>query len=204
MSCYRVKPRAVPLEQLGRDTIGGRPYLPQALAWPACRCGERMIFFFQLDVPADVAPFGGAHLLVFQCAVHGAATARPATARLPARFWEDAPWRVIVHRGPTRAHEPERRLRAAALALTRFVDPAPDGRGLPVFKVGGTPSWADQPEAYRCGCGADLVYVAQVPEQYPFQADDGDERTLFAAQDAYLCACAVGCDPRSVWPINQS
>jgi hypothetical protein len=71
--------------------VGGRPFLNDGQEWPECFCGERMALFFQLDMPADMEPFGGDHLLVFHCGAHNEASAPVmANGRLVPRYW-DAP-----------------------------------------------------------------------------------------------------------------
>ena len=211
MSCYRVRPRAASLAELGRDTIGGRPILARGQVWPRCHCDAPMTFFFQLDLPPDIDLFGGHHLLVFQCPRHGAALEPPDIARLPTRFWEGTPgngpagWRVLINRpGPEITGDPEPRLAPAALAIAPMHDAAPDGRGLQLFKIGGTPSWAGDAERYRCACGAHMHYVCQVPEAFAFAGTDGDEHVLFGGQEIYFHHCGNRCDPRAVWPVCQS
>jgi len=213
MSCYRVRPRRAPPEALGRNTIGGRPILARGQVWPRCHCDARMVFFFQLDLPPGLPLFGGHHLLVFQCAEHAASWLPPDIERLPTRFWEGDPnngpasWSILVNRpAPELTLEPEPRLAAAALTVTPMTEAAPDGRGLPVFKLGGVPSWAGEVERYRCSCGAAMHFVGQIPEQYEFAAPDDDDRlplTLFGGHEVYLHACGNRCDPRAVWPICQ-
>ncbi|MET7361122.1 hypothetical protein ABZS76_22115 [Streptomyces sp. NPDC005562] len=186
--------------------------------WPACFCGRRMALFFQLDVPPDIAYFGGDHLLVFHCRTHNDASDPDVTdGRLAPRFW-DAPqphypspfWRVLLLPAPELpagtkpAPDPdaEPSLRPLPLTLRPFEDtPDPYGCGAQVFKVGGIPSWAQSPERYRCGCGAELSYLCQVPEGMEF----GDETdALFLGNEIYLLACPDHCDPAAVWPVNQN
>lgn len=38
--------------------MGGRPFL-DGQDWPERLCGERMVLFFQFDIPSDLEPFGG-------------------------------------------------------------------------------------------------------------------------------------------------
>ncbi|MFD8916006.1 hypothetical protein [Streptomyces sp. NPDC059575] len=90
-----------------------------------------------------------------------------------------------------------------------------DGRLVPRYwDVGGTPSWAQYPEFYRCACGADLVYLCQVPEGMEFAVHPGlpeqpysvgaDTYGLFLGNENYLLACPAHCDPAAVWPVNQN
>ncbi len=108
---YLVREGSGPVERGARDTVGGWPILPAGEPWPVCFCGERMILFFQADIPADVAVFGGEHLLVFQCPVHNeAVSADDMSGELPERFWDEPPrryhgegafWRIMLHRDDT-------------------------------------------------------------------------------------------------------
>ncbi|MGV9236163.1 hypothetical protein [Streptomyces nigra] len=213
-----------PLDGPSRNSVGGWPFLDDAQEWPSCFCGERMALFFQLDVPEDLGPFGGDHLLVFHCRAHNdASEAEFADDRLVPEYW-DAPqlpyprpfWRVLLQRQamlPT--VEPEPSIRALPLTLQPFVDtPNPRGLGAQTFKVGGTPSWAQDPEYYTCACGTDLEYLCQVPEGMEFEVHPGqpeqpysvgaDTYGLFLGNEVYLLACPSHCDPAAVWPVNQN
>jgi hypothetical protein len=211
-----------PLDRPVRNSVGGWPFLDDGQQWPECFCGERMALFFQLDIPLDVESFGGDHLLVFHCRAHNdASDAQLADGRLVPRYW-DAPqppfprpfWRVLLQRHaelPTA--EPEPSVRALPLTLRPFAETPGEGRGAQVFKVGGEPSWAQYAEYYRCACGADLVYVCQVPEGMEFAVHPGqpeqsysvraDTYNLFLGNEVYLLACPAHCDPAAVWPVNQ-
>jgi hypothetical protein len=100
------------------------------------------------------------------------------------------------------------------LTLHPFTDtPDADGIGAQTFKVGGTPSWAQYPEHYRCACGAEMVYLCQVPENLDFavnpgqpeqaDSDGSDIYGLFLGNEVYLLACPAHCDPAAVWPVTQ-
>ncbi len=218
-----VAPR--PPERPVRNSVGGRPFLDEGQEWPECFCGERLTLFFQLALPPDLGPFGGDHLLLFHCRVHEDATIPEPTddGRLVPRYW-DAPsegypapfWRVLLQRRAVRpSKEAEPLLLTRELVLRPFSDvPDTRGKGAQTFKVGGTPSWAQNPEHYQCACGADLVYVCQVPEDMRFAARSGaperpegvadDFHTLFLGNEVYLLACPEHCDPAAVWPVNQN
>ncbi|MEV0095475.1 hypothetical protein [Streptomyces sp. NPDC050738] len=213
-----------PLDRPTRNSVGGWPFLDNSQEWPECFCGERMPLFFQLDIPLDLEPFRGDHLLVFHCRAHNdAAEPELAQGRLVPGYW-DAPqlpyprpfWRVLLQRNavlPTAEAEPS--LCALPLTLRPFVD-TPDRRGLgaQAFKVGGTPSWAQDPESYTCACGADLVYLCQVPEGMEFAVRPGAQEQpystraetygMFLSNEIYLLACPAHCDPAAVWPVNQN
>ncbi|MEV0171096.1 hypothetical protein AB0I00_08195 [Streptomyces sp. NPDC050803] len=213
-----------PLREPARNSVGGWPFLDDTQAWPECFCGERMALFFQLDIPADLEPFGGDHLLIFHCRAHNdASDPELADGRLVPNYW-DAPqppyprpfWRVLLQRHATLpTADPELSVHALPLSLRPFEDtPNARGRGAQVFKVGGTPSWAQDPEYYRCACGADLVYICQVPEDMEFAVHPGQPEQpysiglntygLFLGNEVYLLACPAHCHPAAVWPVNQN
>ncbi|MEU5873849.1 hypothetical protein AB0A73_20110 [Glycomyces sp. NPDC047369] len=223
LPAYVIEIGTEPLAGPARDSLGGWPYLAEGQEWPECFCGERMTLFFQLDLPADLGPFGGDHLSVFHCRIHNDYANPPlAEGRLVDKYW-DAPqppesgpfWRVLVQRGATLpAADFEPLVRALPLTLRVFDDePSAYGLGAQTFKVGGTPSWAQYPESYQCACGADLVYLCQVPEDWEFDVYPGSPEQpngvgktyhLFLGNEVYLLACPAHCDPAAVWPVNQN
>ncbi|MFJ3728879.1 hypothetical protein ACIPYQ_40855 [Streptomyces sp. NPDC090045] len=223
LPAYAIEVGTEPLQRPTRNSLGGWPFFEAGQQWPECFCGERMTLFFQLDIPADVGPFSGDHLSVFHCHEHNDATDPQMTnGRLVPRYW-DAPqpplpspfWRVLLQRNATQeAPEPDPSVCALPLALRSFEDTptAPRGIGAQMFKVGGTPSWAQDPEYYRCACGAELMYVCQVPENMEFAVSPDapeqpysmpDSYGLFLGNEVYLLACPDHCDPAAVWPVNQ-
>jgi hypothetical protein len=224
-AAHMVEVESEVLERPERNSVGGWPFLDDGQEWPECFCGERLVLFFQLDLPPELGPFGGDHLLVFHCRTHNEAAIAELShdGRLVPRYW-DAPqepyprpfWRVLLQRSATRSlAEPEPSLRARALTLRSFTDvPNKRGKGAQTFKVGGAPSWAQDPEYYQCACGADLVYVCQVPEDMQFAIHPGqpeqpdgsatDAYVLFLGNEVYLLACPEHCDPAAVWPVNQN
>ncbi|MEU1367388.1 hypothetical protein ABZ454_14750 [Streptomyces sp. NPDC005803] len=213
-----------PLVRPERDSVGGWPFLDDAQEWPSCFCGEKLALLFQLDVPQGLEPFGGDHLLVFHCRAHNdASEPECAGGRLVPRYW-DAPqlpyprpfWRILLQRqAALPAAEPEPSVRAMPLTLRPFVD-APDDRGIgaQTFKLGGMPSWAQDPESYTCACGAELEYLCQVPEGMEFAVRPGlpeqpysvgpDAYGMFLGNEVYLLACPAHCDPAAVWPVCQN
>lgn len=208
---HSIEVGAEPLDRPARNSVGGRPFLDDGQQWPKCFCGDRMSLFFQLDIPLDIEHFGGDHLLLFHCRKHNEPAQPPlADGRLVPRYW-DAPqppypgpfWRLLLQRHATLpAHDAEPTLTALPLTLRPFVD-TPDsyGDGAQGFKIGGSACWAQEPELYTCACGADLVFVCQVPENMEFGQDTD---ALFLGNENYLLACPSHCDPAALWPVNQN
>jgi hypothetical protein len=211
-----------PADAGARDTVGGWPILPPDEPWPTCHCGTGMIFFFQFDVPAGVPTFGGDHALVFQCPKHNDACFPPSNAQLPPRYWDEPPspnvgpfWRILLHRSGAPVADPDPYLRPQGLTLREAAETHDDlGRGMEGFKVGGVPAWAQDPEHYRCACGADLAFLCQLPLDFGFAArpgrepqPDGFSRTeygLFLGNEVYVAACPAHCHPAAAWPVNQN
>jgi hypothetical protein len=217
-----------------RDTIGGHPILPVSENWPICRCGERMVLFFQIDIPLDVPGFGGDHLLVFQCpSDNDAVGVEGARDQLPERYWDVPPiyggpgafWRILLHRDGTEpAGDVEPHLRPYRLSLrpgTEEVtswqpdyDPVERRVGRSEFKIGGVPGWAQDPESHRCACGAEMVYLGQVPLDMGFEkhadqpeqpdAFSSDHYGLFLGNEVYILACPAHCHPAAAWPVTQN
>ncbi|MGW3761526.1 SMI1/KNR4 family protein [Streptomyces sp. NPDC005131] len=59
------------------------------------------------------------------------------------------------------------------------------------------PSWAQDPEFYRCACGADLVYLCQVPEGMEFAVHPGQpEQPYSIGADTWLRSRPMPIRPR--------
>jgi hypothetical protein len=210
-----------------RNTVGGWPILDAGLSWPSCDCGERMVLFFQLDVPADIPVFGGDHLLVFQCRKHNDANYPLSGNQLPPLFWDSPPggqlrfWQIFLHRGSVSAAEPDPYLQPRPLTLHLVEERLDqDGCGRWEFKLGGAPAWIQDPEHCSCQCGADMVLLCQVPADLSFPKRPGqpdqppepdrpttfvnDEYVLFLGNRVYIMACPAHCHPAAAWPILQN
>jgi hypothetical protein len=204
-----------------RNSIGGHPFLVGP-DWPRCHCDRRMILFFQLDVPTDLPAFGGDHLLVFQCPQHNDACFPPSGNRLPERYWDRPPppntepfWRILLGPGGDAHADADPYLRPRSLALHRTTEVVDEyGNGQRAFKLGGIPSWAQDPERYTCACGAELAFLCQVPEDFAFDTLPGQEEqpgwyrsanyALFLGNEVYILACPAHCDPAAAWPVTQN
>jgi hypothetical protein len=216
---YLLEPQPADGSALGRSTQGGRPILAADQAWPRCHCGEAMTLFFQVDIPEDLPPFAGSHLLAFQCPKHNDAVFPPTGGQLVGAWW-DAPgqfWRFLLNRkgsSETVAPDADPYIRSANLVARAATDDVDNGVGTRGFKLGGEPSWCQDPERYTCSCGAPLAFVAMVPENYEFATNPGQveqpgwyrasDWALFLGNEVYIHACSAQCDPRAVWPINQN
>jgi hypothetical protein len=150
-----------------RSTVGGRPVLDVGQSWPACDCGEQMVLFFQVDVPADIPAFGGDHLLVFQCPEHNDACFPPKAEQLPGLFWDVPPddqprfWSILLHRGNVTAAQPDPYLQPRPLMLRRAEERLDEhGGGRAGFKLGGVPAWAQDPERHSAPSYLGTVAVA--------------------------------------------
>ncbi|MFJ7243642.1 hypothetical protein ACIQWA_03240 [Kitasatospora sp. NPDC098652] len=223
MPAYEIEIGTEPLDQPARNSVGGWPFLDDDQPWPECFCGERLALYFQLDIPADVEPFGGDHLLVFHCRAHNEASDPPelTEGRLVPQYW-NAPqptcprpfWRILLQRHATRPVDAEPSVCALPLTLRPFTDTPDDrGHGALTSKVGGAPFWCQEPEHYQCACGADLVYLCQIREDTEFAVHPGQPEqphsfpgayVLFLGNEVYVLACPDHCDPAAVWPVNQN
>ncbi len=208
-----------------RNTVGGWPLLGAGEQWPSCSCGRRMVFFFQLDIPDDLPPFAGDHLVVFHCPVHNEALCEWEDPQLPERFWEEPQWyerfwRIMLFRGEVApAAEADPYLEPRTLSLRSAVVDLEEG-GVE-FRIGGTPSWDEdwypegqEPWNYRCPCGSGFAFLGQLPltfgfETWPEQPEQphqfsAGEYGLFLGNEIYLLACTARCHPAAVWPVLQS
>ncbi|GAA1615356.1 hypothetical protein [Actinoplanes couchii] len=204
MSPARIEITTAPAGPGDRNTVGGTPFRPAGEPWPSCYCGARMVFFFQVDIP------DGGHLTVFQCPVHDDAAYGP--ARLPDRYWDEVTspfdgvfWQISISGSDAPAAAAEPLLRPLRLELRPETGPA-DAHG---FKLGGTPSWAQEPEPHWCACGTEMTLLCQIPENFgfdmwPMRDDRAEQAQLFLGNEIYLLACPARCHPRALWPVAQN
>ncbi|MFF2551392.1 hypothetical protein ACFVUS_10365 [Nocardia sp. NPDC058058] len=208
-----------------RNSIGGWPLLEADQPWPVCGCGQRMVLYFQVQVPADIPVFGGEQLLVFQCPVESDCPWFTGE-QLPEKFWDEFDgrrpfWRILLQRNGIPTESPDPILTPTALSLSPDTDTDDDDdRPYYGFKIGGAPRWFQGPESQRCACGTDLAFLAQVPEDFSFydfkvadEDDDSDDDDsypaalddgLFVGNQVYILACPSRCDPAAAWPICQN
>ncbi len=214
MPVHMIEKRPEKAERGDRDTIGGWPLLDPGESWPACYCGDRMVLFFQVSIPADIPAFGGDHLLVFQCPTHDD-VAVPKSRQLPDGYWDtltdpyDGPfWRILLRTSGVPATEADPYVQPLRLDLRPGTEMVDGGRGRQGFKIGGVASWAQYPEDYRCACGTELTFLAQVPENWGFDLwpmqDGRDQVQLFLGNEIYILACPARCHPEALWPVAQN
>jgi hypothetical protein len=223
MHTHIVKVTAAGKDERPRDSLGGAALLPTGMAWPRCECGERMTLFFQFDIPDEFGlPFAtGAHLAVFMCHAHNEAPEQFQKHALPAKFWRrrrqiDGRQRFyeILLFAPAdgeQAHPPEPHLVPRGLQFMRKPEEVHGRQG---FKVGGCPFWYQAPSYHACPCGADMRFLCQLPENYPFRKAKGappendpfsqDDYGLFLGNGVYLLACEARCSPFAVHPVVQN
>ena len=82
------------------------------------------------------------------------------------------------------------------------------------MKIGGQPSWAQAPQVHRCSCGAEMVFLCQIPENFPFpklptapkQRDSfsSEDYCLFLGNEVYVFACEAQCHPRALHVVVQN
>ena len=77
-------------------------------------------------------------------------------------------------------------------------DPVERRVGRSEFKIGGVPSWAQDPAFYRCACGAEMVYLSQVPVDLGFEkrADRPEQPDTFSSDHYGLFLWQRGLHPR--------
>jgi hypothetical protein len=222
-----IKLEAKPPSATSRLTVAGRPIMAGDQEWPHCKlCKNRMLFFFQLDISkeSDLPLKPGSHLLVFMCPVHNDMPNNLLEAGerdLPEGYWQRdfGHYALILNKSPKNEArlEEEQLLKAAQMVFVSSEEDIDwDGfveRGTKGFKLGGVPSWESAPENPRCSCGADMVFICQVPPRFVFpKTKDAPEQLdshtkdgycLFMGRATYLFACKDQCTPHSVYAVTQ-
>lgn len=211
-----------------RDSIGGYPVLAQDQEWPICGlCHTKMVCFFQLDLQKkfDLPLKSGSHLTVFMCPVHNDAPSDNITehGRLPEEYWLKTygHYRITLNhprlKEAERPPEPDPYLVHHHLEFVQLEEEIDwDGvveRGIVCFKVGGVPSWRETPEYNLCACGAEMVFVCEIPAAFPFLKTDsapvqpdGLSRSayhLFLGLETYIFVCKDICTPHSLWAVSH-
>lgn len=211
-----------------RSSIGGYPILAQDEQWPTCKiCGEELVLFFQFDITADYnTPFEvGSHLSVFMCANHDDIPnyeVKP-NSKFPENYWEDDQknYHIVFNRPGVKEqiHSLEQHLVYSSLEFEEADEEVeevgpPNKRfniGLREFKIGGTPSWTQDPKNCFCSCGAEMKFICQVPEEFLFEIMPGVTEQpnsytdkaymLFLGNEIYFFACEKQCHPLAVFAI---
>ncbi len=209
---------------LSRDSVGG-VLLLDAEEPPVCAiCGGRLALFLQSDVREGfgLAVTAGSHLVVMMCPFHNDIPELLPAGRLPDRYWTEGAGhcllRLVPPTAPLRQLPEDPFVKAGALRFEPTEESvravAGVARGSQGFKVGGVPSWTQDPESFTCCCGAEMLFLCQVPQDFPFpKREDAPEQPdafskvdycLFLGNETYLFACARQCDPGAVWAIVQN
>jgi hypothetical protein len=208
-----------------RDSVGGYAWRDPRRSWPLCRlCESRLVLFLQLETRAAFElPFAvGSQLAVYMCTIHNEIPHLLPAPQLPPNYWSLGSGHYalfLTQPGMSEAsREEEPHLAACALRFQPDVDRVRVLGGALVgaegFRLGGTPSWAQEPEPHTCCCGAQMAFVGQVPADFGFrrrtdapeQPDSfsADHYCLFLGNEVYLFGCARQCHPQAVWPIVQN
>jgi hypothetical protein len=218
------------LARVARSSIGGYPILADGQGWPRCKlCDSQQVLFFQMDLSSEFGlPFAsGSHLLVFMCPRHNEIPALgdelAVGGKLPEGYWHqnEGHYGLIMNPPgvPEVVHEVEPHLIYSEVLFqaneeTTSGPDAPHVYGSEGFKVGGVPSWAQNPESYWCSCGSEMAFICQVPLDFGFrkaeQADSQpesfstEEYCLFLGNEVYIFGCTSQCEPLSVWAVVQN
>ena len=223
MFTHRIKSVPVSADDNPRNSIGGAAVLPAEMKWPCCACGQRMVLFFQLDV-AEVfgLPFvPGSHLSVFMCPVDNDAPEQFRKYRLPGQFWKRRRqidgkkrfYELVLHKPGIReqVHTVEPHLVQRGLSFNQKPEQIAGVQG---FKVGGHPFWVQGPNYHECACGAEMQFLCQLPENFPFRKTPNapeqansfsrNEYCLFLGNLVYVLACEAQCNPLAVHAVVQN
>ncbi|MEZ0374606.1 MAG: DUF1963 domain-containing protein [Candidatus Sericytochromatia bacterium] len=216
-----------------RDSLGGTPLLPAGQAWPECEhCRTPMSFFLQFDVASEweTGLVPGSHLSLFMCLKHDDPVMPPLQpeiqGQLPERYWElTAEARqysqFLLQLAPAGTGLQPQDVRPGVLPQTLSFTPHSEeitdtGRlklGEALFKIGGMPSWFQEPETYTCCCGAAMDFLCEIPKDYEFPKQpqapaqensySDSHYSFFLGNEVYIFACRAQCHPQALWPISQ-
>lgn len=214
-------------ETAGRNSSGGCPVLSEHQEWPKCRlCKADMILFFQFDIRKefDLPLKPGSHLLVFMCPIHNDAPMEvvpPSDVALPGGYWsrDFGHYKLLLNKNPKdeKVLSCETHIKPAKLIFREEDEDIDwDGKieiGTPGFKVGGVPAWVETPELHHCSCGAEMVFVTQIPQGALFPRSKGaplqpdsqhiDGYNIFMGKSAYIFACKEQCAPEALYAVAQ-
>jgi len=186
-----------------------------------------MLFLLQCDLSQefDVPFVPDSHLLVFACWQHDdiATLYGQSGSTLPPSFWEqsDGHYQLLLNRPSDDEVILESDVRLIPHALTFSKTPeqlteTPYGydNGAEVAKIGGAPCWLQDPEEYRCCCGAPMRYFCQLPEYFEFPKTaeapnqpngiSNNHYILFLGNAVYFLACEKQCSPFAIMAVMQN
>jgi hypothetical protein len=213
-------------KQFKRDSAGGYAILAAGQDYPVCKiCNEKMVLFLQFDLPEKFKlPFkAGSHLTLFMCRKHDEPVWWEGISQLPEDYMEPEYYRLILNPpGITEKNaDLDPYLVYSELEFNETDEEeetaGPDNKrhqiGRQSFKVGGTPSWAQDPENHTCSCGAAMSFIGQVPQDFNFPKAEGAEKqpnsysntsyNLFLGNEVYIFACEKQCSPFAVTAVCQ-
>lgn len=212
-----------------RGFVGGTPPLPAGSNWPTCRiCGDELVHFLDVELPADAAPFqAGSRLQLFACRQHddiagtiysdyGRFESASRSERLPENYWNISDGHYLIRLLPPDAAaiagRPETRLALQNLLQARTEDSVTQAKMS--FKLFGQPSWAQDPEDHVCCCGAPMKLLMQIPANFGFDMAPGapvqpnsfsrSHYCVFLGNELFLLACTAQCHPLALWPVLQN
>jgi uncharacterized protein YwqG len=211
-----------------RNSVGGYPVFSKDQEWPVCKlCDEKMVLFFQMDLAEKFQlPFKpNSHLLLFMCRkddepVWGENRKGP----LPENYMETEHYRIILNPPDIQEKQDGTETSLVYSELTfeeinetiQTVGPERErfDIGEQLFKVGGLPSWTQDPEEHTCTCGAEMKFICQVPQDFNFSKEEGAESqtssyskthyNIFLGNEAYIFACEKQCNPLATLVVCQS
>lgn len=211
---------AVDDDQTPPNSIGGQPYLPLGVPIPSCRnCGEELLTFLQFDIEEAwrLPQLSDSHLVVMMCPrCNEIPTFETyADGKLPAEFWNETEGHFFA--ACMSSNVPLQATPPATLYLKcqelSFEPSEEEGYVSDMIRMGGEPIWLQDPEPVTCGCGAKMLFVAQISENFPFEklpdapeqpdSFSADDYCLFLGNEIYIFACPQQCDLRSVWITVQ-
>ena len=223
--------RVLDVREVSRNSIGGYPILAETQEWPVCKmCNARQVLFLQLDILKEFyLPFAsGSHLSVFMCPNHNdIPTLYNDRQVLPANYWDDNEGHYKLILNPPIKREWALNLEPHLVYYSLGFKEAEESIisdnlfqgecyeiGSSGWKVGGVPSWIQDPEYPYCACGAEMRFVCQIPEDFGFEkAPDAesqpdsfshDHYCLFLGNEVYIFACVNQCNPLAVIAAVQN
>ena len=233
MKAYKINSTEVnDLEAVKRDSLGGYPILAEDQEWPTCKiCQAQMVLFLQFDIRAEFElPFHpNSHLSIFMCPEHNdIPDLGDGSGKLAERYWAENEGHYCLILNPPNIKERvfdtrEPHLNYCSLDMEEIEEEIegtgmshgkPYDIGTQGFKIGGIPSWAQDPANNTCSCGAVMQFIGQIPENFGFvktpeaksqpNSISNNEYGLFLGNEVYIFGCTKQCNPFAVWVEVQN